>query len=188
MLEMLEGELLTVKAKLTGPKGYTPHKTVDGRLGNTQMFDELKFKIGARCALTWNISTADGLVNGSYGSIIGIEWTSKLSKERRIHAIIVKFDDDKAGKRHQQRNERLSRKYENRNGTPILCQEVEYNIPARKGVHAATAKIEQFPIRINYASTAHRMQVCYFISKLYCKMYSKAFTSRVRLSKLAARL
>ena len=155
MLNKIEAELLTIKAKLSGRR---PKITPDGRVGDTQFFECLNIKVGARCVLTWNVSTVDELVNGSSGTIIGIE-RNKMSKERRIEAIIVKFDDETAGKMHQQKHSRLSMKYQDLNGTPIVRHELEFNIQRRSGSsHAATGKVEQFPLRIFYASTAHRMQ------------------------------
>ena len=161
MLEKLDAETIVLKAEAKGPRGYTAPKTVDGRIGNTRFFEKLRIKIGARCALTWNISTADGLVNGCCGTIVGFERGSKLSKERK-DVIIVKFDDDKVGINQRQRHQRISKKFENENGTPIFRQEADFNITSKKGFsHAVTAKIDQFPIAINYACTAHRMQVRY---------------------------
>ena len=163
MLDQLDGELITLEAKVDGPKGYTAPKTPDGRIGNTQFFDKLSIKLNARICLTWNLNTPDGLVNGTCGTIIGIEWSSKLSKDRRVNAIIVKLDDDKAGIQQRQKYHRLSKKYEKENGTPIFRHEISYNILSKRGYsHAVTAKVTQFPLRINYACTAHRMQVKFF--------------------------
>ena len=159
MLEKLNTEIIILEAKVKGPKGYKAPKTADGRIGNTRFFEKLRIKIGARCALTWNISTADGLVNGCCGTIIGFERGSKLAKERQ-DAIIVKFDDDRVGMQHRQRHQRLSIKFEKENGTPIFRQEIDYNITSKKGfAQEVKATIDQFPIAINYACTAHRMQV-----------------------------
>ena len=164
MLDQLGGDLITLEAKVDGPEGYKATKTTDGRIGNTQFFDKLKIKLGARIALTWNLNTVDGLVNGSCGTIVGIEWSSKLSKDRRVNAIIVKFDDEKAGIQQRQKHQRLSRKYEKENGTPIFRHDISYNILSKRGFsHAVKVKLKQFPLRINYACTAHRMQVRFFI-------------------------
>ena len=163
MLDQLDGELITLDATVDGPKGYTAPKTTDGRIGNTQFFDKLSIKLNARICLTWNLNTPDGLVNGTCGTIIGIEWSSKLSKDRRVNAIIVKLDDDKAGIQQRQKHQRLSKKYEKENGTPIFRHEISYNIHSKRGFsHAVKAKVTQFPLRINYACTAHRMQVRIF--------------------------
>ena len=165
MLNILDSPLISIKAKksASGQKQYNPPITADGRIENTQFFDNLKIKIGARCSLTWNINTVDELVNGSTGTIVGVE-TSKLSKEKKVEAIIVKCDDPNAGITQRLKYEHISRKYKEVNGTPILRYEHDYNIRSRKGyAQAATAKIEQFPIRIYYGSTAHKMQVIILI-------------------------
>ena len=158
MLNRLDSPSILIKARKRGPKNYFAEVSKDGRIANTQFFNELEIKIGARCALTWNLSTMDGLVNGSSGKVIGIE-VNKLSAEKKVEAIIVRFDDKNAGLAQRQKYSRLSKKYQNQNGTPIFMFEHEHNITSRKGFkQAAVAIIEQFPLRINYASTAHKVQ------------------------------
>ena len=160
VLKTIEAPLVTIKAKLTGPKAQI---STDGRVASTQFLETLKIKQGARCVLTWNVSTVDDLVNGSSGTIVGIEF-KKLSKDKNVEAIIVSLDDKNAGQNQRQKYKRLSEKYKSVNGTPILRHELEYNVPKGKGSssHEASAKVEQFPIRIFYASTAHKMQVSRF--------------------------
>ena len=157
MLKTIDGPLVSIKAKLTGPSCQI---SKDGRVASTQFLEVLKIKKGARCVLTWNINTVDDLVNGSSGTIVGIEF-NKLSKDRKVEAIIVSLDDKNAGQLQRKKHERLSKKYESDNGTPILRHELEFNVPRGRGgsSHEATAKVEQFPVRIFYASTAHKMQV-----------------------------
>ena len=157
VLKTIEAPLVTIKAKLTGPK---PLISKDGRVGSTQFLETLKIKIGARCVLTWNISTVDDLVNGSSGTIVGIEY-KKLSKDKKVEAIIVSLDDKNAGQIQRQKHKRLSEKYKSVNGTPILPHELEYNVPRGKGSSSdvPTAKVEQYPVRLFWASTAHKMQV-----------------------------
>ena len=159
MLNTLETPLVTIKAKNSGPgKNYRPDKTKDGRIGSTQFLDILNVKVGARCALTWNLSTVDGLVNGSSGTIVAIE-INKMSAEKKVEAIIVRFDDESAGKSQREKHPRLAKKYEQMKGTPILRLTHEYNIMSKKGFSlTASARIEQFPIKIYYASTAHKIQ------------------------------
>ena len=92
--------------------------------------DNLKIKLGARCVLTWNINTVDNLVNGSSGTIVGIE-KNRLSKHNKVDAIMVKFDDTSAGLLQRQRysGNKVFKKYESIGGTPIFPQDIEYNIP-----------------------------------------------------------
>ena len=158
MLEKLETPLITIKAGKYGPKGYTAPVSKDGRIASTQFLDELSLKVNARCVLTWNVNTVDDLVNGSTGTIIAIE-RNRMSKDSSIYAIIVRFDDEGAGKIQRLKHPKISSRYKEVNGTPIFREELDYQISSKKGYsQAVTAKIKQFPIRINYASTAHRMQ------------------------------
>ena len=158
MLNTVEAPLVTIKAKNNGPKNYRPEVSKDGRIANTQFLQSLNIKVGARCALTWNLSTIDGLVNGASGTIVGIEM-NKMSIDKRVEAIIVSFDDEATGRSQREKHPRLTKKYEAVKGTPIFRMTHEFNITSRKGFQqAATANLEQFPIRINYASTAHKIQ------------------------------
>ena len=161
LLNTLNSPLVVIPAKNSGPsrqKGFQPLISKDGRIGNTQFLNVLNIKIGARCALTWNLSTIDGLVNGATGTILAIEF-NKMSAEKKVEAIIISFDDENVGKNQRDKHRRLSKKYEDMNGTPIYRLNHEYNLTSRRGFQqAATANLEQFPIRINYASTAHKIQ------------------------------
>ena len=159
MLYTLNVPLVTINAKINGPgKNYRPEISKDGRIANTQFLKMLNVKVGARCALTWNLNTIDGLVNGASGTIAAIEF-NKMSIDRKVEAIIVHFDDEATGRIQREKYSRLAKKYEAMNGTPIFRMHHEFNITSRKGFQqAATANIEQFPVRINYASTAHKIQ------------------------------
>ena len=160
MLNKLDGELYTISAIKLRPKGYVekktkkgkkPKKTVDG----TQFFDKLEVKVGARCMLIFNVDIVDDLVNGGTGNIIGIETNSK----GQVDCIVVQFDDEKCGSGHRQKYSRISEKYKENNGTPIFRHELEYQVMSKRGWgHALKAKVIQFPIRICYACTAHKMQ------------------------------
>ena len=151
MLEKLKGTEFVIKAIKYGPKG---HESRHGTVDNTQFMNNLKIKEGARCVLIFNVDVIDGLVNGSSGTIIGLEM-----KEGDIFCIIVQFDDETCGKEQRTKYPNLSKKYEARNGTPIFRQELEYQVMSRKGYgHATRAKVQQFPIKLFYASTAHKMQ------------------------------
>ena len=80
---------------------------------------------------------------------------------------IAKFDLDKCGAQQRakcyERNEFLKKKYEAVNGTPIYRIEHEYQLKTRHGkgtyAQAAQGKLVQFPLRLYYASTAHKLQV-----------------------------
>lgn len=149
MLNSVPSQLESHEATNILPPGYKvyvdPNK---GTIGNTQFLQVLNIKVGARVTLTYNVNVVDDLVNGSYGTVVGIEKT--LGK---ISCIVVKFDDERTGQEQRQRNPMYS------DGTPIIPVEFEYNLVSRRGYgQAAKAKLIQFPLNLCYAQTAHRMQ------------------------------
>ena len=98
----------------------------------------------------------DNLVNGQCGTVVGIE------KDRKGHVqyIIVQFDDESCGQLQRERYPLLTEKYKEKNGTPICKVDHEFNLASRAGwTHASRAKLQQFPLRLAYAQTAHKMQV-----------------------------
>ena len=154
MLEKLKGSKFSMKAGKIVPKGYESRESPNGTVDNTQFMKNLTLKIGARCVLVFNINVIDSLVNGSSGTVIGIE-----SKDGSPYCIIVKFDEENCGKEQKAKYPEMSKKYKEQNGTPIFKQDLEYQVFSRKGYgHAARAKVIQFPLKLFYASTAHKMQ------------------------------
>ena len=79
------------------------------------------------------------------------------NRNSQLECIIVKFDDEKCGAHHRSKYSYISQKYKNDKGTPIFRHEHEYR--KCKGGRITKPKLYQFPLRLNYASTAHRMQV-----------------------------
>ena len=157
MLERLPGDLISVKALQSLPKGRKPiinkkRKTV----GDTDFMETLEFKIGARVMIVKNIDLMDDIFNGAGGRVIGVEY-----KGAEVHCIIVKFDNDNWGQSRRERYKNYADKYKEQNGTPIFREEHEYQLKSRNGLwaQAARAKLVQFPLRLNYASTAHKIQV-----------------------------
>ena len=106
--------------------------------------------------LIHNVNVIDYLVNGSTGKIVGIESNS----QGKVECIVVQFDNEIWGKEQRSIYPSLSEKYKDVNGTPIFKTEVEYQIMSKKGwIQPAAAKLHQFPIRLAWAQTAHKMQV-----------------------------
>ena len=108
----------------------------------------------------------DHLVNGASGTIIGLNY-----KDNNLDAIIIKFDDPKCGKQHRENFPVLSGKYKSENGTPIFRHEFEIQLASKKGKglgKGSVAKVHQFPLLINYGSTAHKIQVGSFLLKELC--------------------
>ena len=151
MLNFLTSDL--VEINLIKPPKFKPYVTDWGTIGDTNFMAILTIKIGSRVMLIFNIDTIDGLVNGELGHVIGIE-----KKDDYVQFIIVKFDDKNCGARHRKKFPGLSAKYAAQNGTPIGRHEFDYVYGKKEFKHAVKKKIKQFPLRLSWAITCHKMQ------------------------------
>ena len=162
MLENLPEKEYQIPATLVHPSWYKPkicHKKRD--VDGTSFLGTLYVKVGARVKMIYNVSVVDYLVNGSLGTVIGIE----ANENGKVNTIIVAFDDAKAGERQREKHPVLSAKYASQRGTPIKTQDVEYQIPSKSGKkNALKARVIQFPFTLAWAATGHTVQVNeYFI-------------------------
>ena len=164
MLKLLPGNMIEIKAEQKLPPGCKSKVCKKkGTIGDTNFRETLNFKIGAKCMLVFNIDLMDGLFNGANGIIVAIE-----HKKGRVDSIIVKFDDDICGIDQRLRYPMLTEKYKNQNGTNIKRYSLEHQMTKTSGWRsAAKAKLVQFPLRINYAQTSHKMQVRYGLYFIY---------------------
>ena len=109
MLNSLQSKLESNTVSHSLPHGYKPYiDPSKGTVGKTQFLEVLNIKIGARVTLIYNINVVDDLVNGSYGTVIGIE----KSSSGRINCIVVQFDDETTGQEQRQRHSIESAKYQ----------------------------------------------------------------------------
>ena len=152
MLNKIEKPLYTIKATLKAPIGLKNRITItdDGRVGSTAFLKELNVKVGARVTLIYNVWTFDGLVNGVMGTIVGITWN------KEIEYIVVQFDNPKAGRNQRLKYSSIAAKYASKNGTPIKKHEMNFNL---RGSTSAQGTVNQFPLKLAWASTSHRLQV-----------------------------
>ena len=158
MLKKLLCRLYLIEAKQYLPGGrkslVDPKK---GTIAKTEFLEVLKVKVGARCMLIINLDIMDELVNGSTGTIIGIE----KATDGQVQFIIVQFDDPSCGQKQRDKYPTLRDKYQKKNGTPIGKMDHEFFLSSRRGwSHSTKGKLQQFPLRLAYAQTAHKMQVC----------------------------
>ena len=108
----------------------------------------LHIAIGARVMITVNVDTADGLVNGVMGKVMGF----KKNEKGQIYTILVKFDEDKVGK-----TAKMASKYrqEYPHCVPIERHKGQYQKQANKGAQITRM---QFPLTLAWAVTIHKCQ------------------------------
>lgn len=155
-LHEIPGQPIILKAKCLYPKWYKPTISPFGTIDSTQFCNVLEVKRGARVMVTFNISIKDSLVNGLLGSVVDVVIDDKMEAT----AVIVSFDNVAPGADQRQKNTRLASKYSAENGTPIFRSSFEYQLSKRSSSkqHASKGRILQFPLRLSWASTAHKMQ------------------------------
>ena len=106
----------------------------------------LRLAVGARVIIEENIDRDDGLVKGAFGNVIQIVFD--INNEKHVKLIRIKFDNPDCGKRHRTiceicRNEKT------------VCIS-RFNNPRNEDV--TKRNIEQFPLRLGWASTVHKVQ------------------------------
>ena len=152
-LDLIEGNEIQLKATRT-KNCYIDKKK--GTVDSTNFMDVLKFKIGSRVKLVFNINTMDGLVNGAFGNVVGVE----KNRQGEIYAIIVRFDQETTGQEQRRVKKHLSDKYKDNFGTPIFKHTLEYFKMSKSGHKSSgRGKVIQFPLWLADASTSHNAQV-----------------------------
>ena len=131
--------------------GHTPKIKKHGTIEETQFLKIFKFKVNARSMLISNVSVSDSLVNGSMGTIVGVN-----AEESNVKAIIVAFDDPNAGEEQKVQYNNIAQEFTSLNGVPIFQVKQEYS---PKGLaKRVRGCLTQFPLQLAWASTAHKLQ------------------------------
>ena len=155
-LEDLSTKLLTINAAVlqSGMRNNKPKVDNTGMIRNTPLQHILKLKTGARIMLTYNINVSDGLTNGALGEFIGYD----VSEEGRISRLYVHFFDEKAGKEKRRDCNHLQTRFPGKLATPIEKLEFTYSISKKAYSTSSSAKALQFPVKLAWAITAHKIQ------------------------------
>ena len=162
-LNSLEGKLEVIECQIQCPEKYTPSIKKHGTVGDTQFMKYLKLKIGARVMLVHNICISDNLVNGMVGEILEIIYHPQRNNQQRnvrVRAIVVKFDSLNVGQEYMAKYSDLSDSIKSKGGVPIFLTSLDFEIPGRKSFkkHGSKCSITQFPLRLAWAFTAHKLQ------------------------------
>ncbi|XP_062616868.1 uncharacterized protein LOC134278575 [Saccostrea cucullata] len=104
----------------------------------------LLLSVNARVMLTRNINVEDGLVNGAMGHISAIDF-GKAEQRNRVDSIKVMFDCKDIG--------RLQGK--GTHGNEVLIQRIQEDI---KEKNTKSVVRHQFPLKLAWACTAHKVQ------------------------------
>ena len=102
--------------------------------------------------LTYNVDTSDGLTNEARGELIGI-WKDPKGT---ITKLIIKFQNFKIGQDKRRCSPDITTQYPF--GTPIEKVNFSFSISKSKQSIVNTASVIQFPVRLAFACTAHKVQ------------------------------
>ena len=105
---------------------------------------EVKLGIGARIMLTRNIDTEDGLVNGAFGTVVGVD----LDTAQKVQSVYIKFDNKLVGKKAVTKQ-------------VITQSSLRGSVNIKPFVDVLTgkkAKRKQLPLKLAWAATIHKVQ------------------------------
>ena len=138
---------------------FKPNIDASGQVKGTPLQNVLKLKIGAKVMLTFNIDTCDSLTNGSFGEVVGFR-PHNTQDVRLLKEIIVHFYNEDCGKESRKNHVRLQTEYPGKNVLPITPMEFPYSLSKKisSGQSNCNATAFQFPLRLAFSSTAHKVQ------------------------------
>ena len=151
----IKGDLIKLNAihHHATQKNYKPLiESKEGAVASTLFINELTLKIGAKMMLIHNIDTADCLTNGQLGVLTAVIKTT----DGKVDKLIIKLQNKKAGEINRQNHPGLAARYPD-------CVTIErvsnqYSLRKKGGVVGTTATVIQFPVKLAYAITSHKIQ------------------------------
>jgi hypothetical protein len=152
-LHLLKSKLYTIEAKHI-PSTRNVTIKASGTIEETAFLQTLHLKVGARIMLIHNINTMDGLTNGAQGKVMEI-----LAKDDRVRYILIKFDNPNIGNEQRRKFSRLPSIASHPDLTPIERFSISYTLGDVRKNHAARATLLQFPLKLSWACTAHKVKM-----------------------------
>ena len=151
-LSQVPGELYEFRAKVSiaTRKDFIPQLDNAGLIKNSPLPYICQLKVGARVMLSYNIDVVDSLTNGALGEVIGF----KKVPNGEVRYVMVKFDDNDCGK-DRRKALNFDKEFPNLNATAIDLLEFEFSMRAGG---AAKAVAINFPLRLAWGTTAHKIQ------------------------------
>ena len=150
-LKQIEAQLYTIEAQHDPPnRKVTINKA--GTVEDTAFLQTLQLKVGSRVMVIHNINTTDGLTNGAQGKVCEI-----LARECKVRYVVIEFDNPKIGIEQRKKFGHLPSIARNPHLTPIEKFAFSYPLGNVRKDHAARATVIQFPLRLSWASTAHKV-------------------------------
>ncbi|GFW52988.1 ATP-dependent DNA helicase [Trichonephila clavipes] len=165
-LNSIEGPLVKSQA-YDSVSGTAPNGSKQKVLDKVRKFDRdkmgnlesvIKFKVGAKYMLTYNIDTADGLVNGAVGQLKKLEYCFiKGSNNQEVKRIWLEFSNpNDIGKEKRKQCIR----YTIQNKMSLLWTSIERvkKVVHRSNNDAISVTRNQFPVILAEAMTIHKSQ------------------------------
>ena len=132
---------------------FKPKIDPTGAIRGTALQTMLRLKVGAKVMLTSNIDTCDCLTNGALGEVVGFKFNKDILKQVYVH-----FFNEDCGRDTRKSFADLQTKFPGKNVLPINRIEVQYSLSKKGTGGNSNATAIQFPLRLAFASTAHKVQ------------------------------
>ena len=151
-LNQINSQLYTMEATHTPSKKNIKVKP-SGTIEETAFLQTLRLKVGARVMLIHNINTEDGLTNGAQGEVVEV-----VLRNNNVRYVLIKFDNSNIGKEHRRKFRFLPAVVRCNDVIPIEKFNLSYTLGDVRKDHAARASLTQFPLKLSWASSAHKSQ------------------------------
>ena len=169
-LKTLETQLHTIEATHFPSRKNINIKTA-GTIESTAFLDKLSLKVGARVMLIHNINTEDGLTNGAQGVIVDI-----ILNNDKVLYVMIKFDNTTIGHEHRRKFKSKTFVRRSEDITPIEKYHHTYTLGDVSKNHEARASFLQFPLKLSWATSAHKVYFSLYIMKIFILFVSESGT------------